>query len=260
MSIFDMFRGSGSSQAASEGLAPAAAEGEVTSIPPGGEVPPGGEAPASGEGSNLGGDQQGEVSGLDAFKDLWNNDAGDKEGGKEKEFDPSSSLNIDPAAIQKAVAEIDFSQVMDKDTVAKIAEGGDGAQAAFATSMNSLAQHVFSQSMIANATLVKQALSQSTGAFDSRAQQLMRQDKISSTVKDSNPAFKHPSAAPIVEAMQSQLSKKYPTASPQEISEKATQWFGEFASEIQAPERKKKESQKKADEPDWEAFFGENES
>lgn len=260
MSIFDMFRGSGSSQAASEGLAPAPGEAEVTAIPPGGEVPPGGEALAPGEGSNLGGEQQGEVSGLDAFKDLWNNDAGDKEGGEEKEFDPSSSLNIDPAAIQKAVAEIDFSQVMDKDTVAKIAEGGDGAQAAFATSMNSLAQHVFSQSMIANATLVKQALSQSTGAFDSRAQQLMRQDKISSTVKDSNPAFKHPSAAPIVEAMQSQLSKKYPTASPQEISEKATQWFGEFASEIQAPERKKKESQKKADEPDWEAFFTDNES
>ena len=248
MSIFDMFRSGGSSNAAAEGVsqAPEGAEGAQQQAP---------QTPQSGGGTGEEGSTQGQVSGLEAFKDLWDNSTEGNEGDDLSAYDPSASLNVDPEAIQQAVSQIDFSQVLDPQTLSQISEGGEQAQQAFAKSMNSLAQHVFSQSMIANATLVKQALGKSTEAFDRRAQQMVRHSDVSKEVQNANPAFKHPSAKPIVESMQYQLQRKYPQASPQEIAQKAQQWFEEFANEMRAPERAAEQQRKSANEPDWEAFF-----
>ena|SRR5690554_6161683 len=248
MSIFDMFRSGGSSNAAAEGVsqAPEGTEGAQQQAP---------QTPQSGGGTGEEGSTQGQVSGLEAFKDLWDNSAEGNEGDDLSAYDPSASLNVDPEAIQQAVSQIDFSQVLDPQALTQISEGGEQAQQAFAKSMNSLAQHVFSQSMIANATLVKQALGKSTEAFDRRAQQMVRHSDVSKEVQNANPAFKHPSAKPIVESMQYQLQRKYPQASPQEIAQKAQQWFEEFANEMRAPERAAEQQRKSANEPDWEAFF-----
>lgn len=260
MSIMDFFRGNAGASATAAGDSVAAQapqqQGQSQAAPPqeGAGNP---TVPQSGESQSQGGEGSGEVSGLDAFKDLWDNSSEGSEGENSQNYDPSSSLNIDPKAIQEAVSQVDFSQVLDREVLGQISEGGEAAQQAFAKSMNSIAQHVFSQSMIANATLVKQALSQSTNAFDSRAQEMMRRSKIDETVTSSNPAFKHPSAKPIVDAMQSQLAKKYPQASPGEIAEKANQWFEEFASEVGAPKRQQEQQQRSKNEPDWEAFFSE---
>jgi hypothetical protein len=251
MSLFDMFRSSNA--VASEGMGQQGGEGQQqpqqqTSAQTNPTVP------NSGEAANTGGEGEGEVSGLDAFKDLWNNES--TEGEEGDTFDPSSSLNVDPKAIQEAVSQIDFSQVLDKETLSQISEGGEGAQQAFAKSMNSIAQHVFSQSMIANATMVKQALSNSTGAVDGRIKNQLRQSKVSESVRNTNPeVYNHPSVAPIMEAMEGQLLRKYPTASPEEISQKANQWFEKFADEIAAPKRKQAESKSRSQEMDWEAFF-----
>lgn len=255
MSVMDFFRGNSGSAAP----APAAEPTNNATFQEGGtgqrqEPTIGGEGTSTGEAT-------GEVSGLDAFKDLWDNKTEGEEGKEGADpQDPSAFLNIDPKAIQDAVSKVDFAQVLDAETLGQISEGGEAAQQAFSKSMNSIAQHVFSQSMIANATLVKQALAQSTGAFDSRAQEVLRKSQIDQTVSGSNPAFNHPSAKPIVESMQAQLAKKYPQASPQEISDKANQWFQEFANEVGAPQRKQAASNKAKGEPDWEAFFGENEA
>lgn len=251
MSIMDFFRGNtgNSATAASEGMAPAGQEGQQQQAPQG-QAPQGNEGQqTSGEGGT------GQVSGLDAFKDLWDNAPEGSEGENSQNYDPSSFLNVDPKAIQEAVSQVDFSQVLDRETLAQISEGGEGAQQAFAKSMNSIAQHVFSQAMIANATLVKQALAQSTSSFDARAQELLRQSEIDRTVTSSNPALKHPSAKPIVDAMRQQLASKYPQASSEEIAQKAQQWFEEFANEFGAPKRQAEQQQRSKNEPDWEAFF-----
>lgn len=248
MSIFDMFRSGGSSNAATEGMSQPQQEPQA----PQQQAP---QTPQDGSGTGEEGPNQGQVSGLEAFKDLWDNSTEGNEGDDLSAYDPSASLNVDPEAIQQAVSQIDFSQVLDPQTLSQISEGGEQAQQAFAKSMNSLAQHVFSQSMIANATLVKQALGKSTEAFDRRAQQLVRHSDVSKEVQNANPAFKHPSAKPIVESMQYQLQRKYPQASPQEIAQKAQQWFEEFANEMRAPERAAEQQRRSANEPDWEAFF-----
>lgn len=248
MSIMDFFRGS-------NGDATPAAGTQGQQQAPQQQAAPQQEGAGNPTVPQQEGETGGEVSGLDAFKDIWNNEPDDSGNDNSQNYDPSSFLNVDPEAIQQAVAQVDFSQVLDRETLAQISEGGEQAQQAFAKSMNSIAQHVFSQSMIANATLVKQALNKSTSTFDARAQELMRRSQIDQTVSSSNPAFKHPSAAPIVKAMQSQLAQKYPQASPKEIADKANQWFEEFANEIGAPKRQQQQSQQKAGEMDWEQFF-----
>lgn len=206
---------------------------------------------------NSGTPTQGEVSGLDAFKDIWQNEPV-KEGEQEDPeaaYDPSAGLNINPEEIQKQVAQMNFAQVLDTQTLAKIGEGGEEAQKAFAESLNKVSQYVFSQSMIANATLVKQALANSSGVFDARAERLLKQSKISDATSSQNPVFNHPAAQPMVKALQEQLARKHPQASHEEIAQKANQMFASLAEEFTKPQRDKQNQQSRANEPDWEDFF-----
>lgn len=259
MSIMDFFRGAQGDSATAAGDS-VASQGSAPTGAPTSEGAGNPTVPQSGEGQNSGGEGTGEVSGLDAFKDIWDNNSDGNEGENSQDQDPTSFLNVDPRAIQEAVAKVDFSQVLDPETLGQISEGGEGAQQAFAKSMNSIAQHVFSQSMIANATLMKQALAKSTDSFDARAKETMRRSQIDQEISSSNPAFNHPSAKPLIESMQAQLAKKFPQASSKEIADKANQYFEQFANEIGAPKRREQESQRSKNEPDWEAFFADSQS
>lgn len=245
MSIMDFFRG---------GPAPAQEPAQpATPAQPTEPTAPANPADPASSGNPA---PQGESSALDAFKDIWNNEPA-KEGEPDPNaaYDPSASLNINPEEIQKAVSSIDFTQTLTPDTLAAISEGGEGAQKAFASALNQVSQHVFSQSMIANATLVKQALAQSTSAFDSRAEQLLRQSRVSDEVSKTNPVFNHPVAKPMVHALEQQLMRKYPQASHEEIAKQANQMFASFADEFSKPERERNKQSQTADDTDWEAFF-----
>lgn len=231
MSIFDIFRSSPTSTAAAPATGTGTQPGELQNNTPPEPTDP--------------------VSSLDTFKDLWQNDA---EGGETADdLETDALFTIDAEKINDTVSKINFAQVLDAETLGKISEGGEEAQRAFALSLNKVAQQVFSQSMLANATLVKQALSGAQEKFDKRAQQTYRQTQVSDTVRESNPAFKHPSVAPMIAALETQLAHKYPTASPAEISQKAQAYFTDFADAIRAPEKKAAET--KIDGTDWEAFF-----
>ena len=191
-----------------------------------------------------------DISAMDSFSDLWKNDP--TAGTSEADLDTDSLFTIDPQKIQDTVAKIDFANVLDSESLGKIAQGGEGAQQAFSESMNKVAQHVFTQSMLANAVLVKQALAGAQGQFDKRAENSYRKSQVTDAVRTSNPVFNHPSVVPMVEALESQLSRKYPTASPAEIKDKANMYFADFAKAIQAPDRKAAATS--AGEMDWDKF------
>lgn len=195
-----------------------------------------------------------EVSPLESIKDLWQttDDANLDEGTEVEEI-----FNIDPAKIQETVSQINFAQVLDRGTLAKISEGGEDAIQAFADALNKVSQHTFTQAIVASSTLTKKALSQAQERFDKRVESFQRQSEVSKAVRSENPIFSHPSVEPLVEAVEAQLARKFPTASPQEISEKAKSYFLEFAKEIQAPEARKlaESSANGKKDTDWEAFF-----
>lgn len=212
-------------------------------------------APANGQPTNTDGTEPKEqVSPLDAYKDLWNNEPkGNGENGEAADplSDPSSLFNIDPKSIQEAVGRIDFAQSVTPEHLQAITEGGEGAQKAFMDSMNAVARQVFSQSMVGSAKLVEQAIARSAGAIDSRVESRLRTSQVSESVAESNPAFKHPAAKPMVQALQQQLAAKHPTASSKEISDMANAFFKDFADTIGAPARQKEQESQASGEIDW---------
>lgn len=189
------------------------------------------------------------VSPLDAFKDIWNTD---KVPGQ-NDFDPANMFQIDPAKINEAVSQFDFSKAVSPEVLEKITAGGPEAQGAFMQAMNQIAQQSFAQSMISNATLVQKAMSQANSHLDNRLKDGIRRQSISSNIRDANPALNNPAAAPIISALENSLATKYPTANPDEIAKMATDFLSQFASI--AAGKPAEASTKTSNEPDWEAFF-----
>ena len=191
---------------------------------------------------------------MDKFKDLW---AAPKEGDPvPQNFDPSKMFQIDPAKIQEEVGKINFAGSVTPDMLQKIQAGGADATQAFAEAMNKVAQQTFAQSMLASAKLVEGALTQANNSLDSRIESRAKQMQASNSLRESNPALSHSSAAPLVAALESQLAQKHPTASPTELTKLAQEYLSTFAN-VAAGKKEDTSSAKKApDDVDWEKFFG----
>jgi len=174
-----------------------------------------------------------EVSPMDALTKLW-------ETAPEGTEDPSAAtsleslITIDPDEIAKTVGGMDFASAIPGDTFEAIGEGGEGAQKAFSNALNTVAQQVFQQAMIANATLTKQALSNAVPTLDRRAEATLKRTQVAQQVSDANPVLSHPSFKPMISAIESQLVAKYPTATPAEISAQANSYFADFADKLKA--------------------------
>lgn len=187
---------------------------------------------------------------LDTFKDLWTSG----ENGDDADDDTIESLfDIDPKKIEETVSKIDFAKSIDQDVIRKISEGGEEAQAAFALALNQVAQTVFSQSMLANGVLVKQALTGAQAQFDKRSSNNYKNTAVSDSLSKTNPLLNHPSVEPFIDVIKSRLTKKYPNAPAEEIKSKALQYLDEFAEAVQDPKRKKEV--KNSNDVDWDSLM-----
>lgn len=189
---------------------------------------------------------------LDAFKDLW---TPPKEGEQQPaNFDPASMFQIDPAKIQQAVGQMNFAGTVTPEVLAQITAGGEDAAKAFMAAMNGVAQQAFAQSMIGSAKLVEQAMTKANTSLDARLREGIRQQQVSSSLRESNPMLAHPAAQPIVAALEAQFTQKYPTATPQEITKLATDYLSKFAT-LASPAQEPASAPKAPDDVDWEKFF-----
>lgn len=239
MSIFDIFR-------SAPAAAPAAPAPAATSTAPatGAQPAPAPAAPATTEPAAA-------PDPLEAFKDLW---TPPKEGDPQPQnFNPSDMFQIDPAKIQQAVSQMNFASTVTPEVLAQITAGGEDAAKAFLVAMNGVAQQAFAQSMVGSAKLVEQALVKANESLDARMSEGIRKQQVSSSLMQANPALAHPAAKPIVAALEAQLTTKYPTASPTEITKMAQDYLGKFAT-LANPAQPTETAPSAADE-DWEKFF-----
>lgn len=154
---------------------------------------------------------------LDGYKDLWQ---------PLKDAKAPASLvptfTMDMTKIQAAAGNLDFTKNLDPTVMANALKGDP---AALASALNSTAQSGFAHAIAATGTIVKEALQQQSDTFfKTIVPDLFRKERITSGVQGANPAFSDPAMAPIVRATEQQMSAKYPTASPEEIT-KHTQEF-----------------------------------
>lgn len=147
---------------------------------------------------------------LDQFKTLW-------EPIVNKDLTNSSAMALDPAKLQELVAKADFSSTISRENLAKIAQGGEDAQKAFTDSMNTVAQQVMVQALLASNKITEQAVAKVNSAWETKLPEMLRKQTLSDNLLETNPIYSNPAIRPVIEAVQSQLTAKYPNATPTEL-------------------------------------------
>ena len=189
---------------------------------------------------------------LDAFTDLWKpveTKPGDQP--------PGYNFNVDPSKLMEAAGKVDFSKVVTPETLQKIAAGGEAGVAASLEAMNRMSQTVYAQSALASTKIVEQALARAEEKFAAQVPGLIKSHQVSDSLRSDNPALSHPAAQPILQALQSQLTQKFPSATVAEIKEMANNYFAAFAtSAVPAKVDPVAEAKAKKDAgTDWSTFL-----
>jgi len=128
---------------------------------------------------------------------------------------------LDATKLQEIISKADFTSTIGTDNLARIAAGGEEAQAAFTESMNSVAQQVLIQATMAANKMQEQAIKTALDSQTASIPELIRTQNASNNLQAANPLFSNPAIKPIIDAVQVQLAATNPTATPQQLTEMA---------------------------------------
>lgn len=197
-----------------------------------------------------------EPSPLDPFKDLWTIDP------KQTENQPQSltefSLAVDPAKVNAAVKNIDFTKAISSEILQKINAGGPEAMSALLVAMNAVGQQAVAQATTVNSKIVESSIRSSGANMEKLLPGMVRNHTISNTLREDNPLFTDPATAPMMAVLEAQFSQKFPNATAQQIKEHTQKYmigFAERAASVykvggDAPNSKQGNSQTNGDY-DW---------
>lgn len=150
------------------------------------------------------------VSPLDEHKNLWQTP-------EVKKPEQSQEVTLTPEKMFESAAKIDFSKILDKDQLDKVKAGGEEAVGALVQLLNRTAQGVYGQSMVAAKKMVDTAVEAASSKFTSKVPDLLRNQTAQAELYKTNPALNNPVLAPIIEAIQTQLSQHKPNATADEL-------------------------------------------
>lgn len=170
----------------------------------------------------------------DKFAKLWETPATDPNAPK-----PDDSQNqLTPEKMLEAAGKVDFKRVLDQDSLKKIAAGGDEAMAALAELLNKTAQTVYGQSTVVAQKLIESQVSKAREEFTAQLPSLVKKQTMQESLLTENPAFKKPSVAPVVTAIQNQLAAKYPNATASELNAMAKDYLKAAAEDFNPTPKK----------------------
>lgn len=188
------------------------------------------------------------VSPMDEFKSLWEPSATPNVDGT---LPANMFAGADPTKMLEAARKVDFAKSVPPEVLAKITAGGPDAAAAFASAINDVAQRSYAQSSFASTKIVEAALAKFQEGIEARLPGQVKNFQVRESLRESNPALMHPAAAPIMEALQAQLTVKYPNASVAELQGMASQYLTSFTTAA-AP---KPATQAVSASEDWDKYF-----
>lgn len=188
--------------------------------------------------------------GLDQFKDMWNIKPEDMPQAPESAF-----AGVTPEAIQGVAKKTDFSKVVTPEMMQAISAGGEQAVAAMIQAMNVVAQDTYAQSAQASIKLIETALAKKDTELESRMANMIKQQNVTNNLRNSNPIFNHPAAAPMLETLQKQLQLKNPTADAATIQKQAEEFLVSFATTANPPKPSKEDKQRASRDSEWDGFL-----
>lgn len=252
MGIFDMFSSSGSS-ATPQPAQPQPPQSQA----PAGNIPP--DAAATGQASG-GAAANGVIppgtatsatpsAPLDQFADLWKNDPSAAAAASNGVFG-----DLDPRKFSEAAAKLNFASTVTPEQLQAISAGGEGAVTAFSQAMNAVAQATYAQSAFASTKLIEQALGKAKEGFMSELPLHIKKLQVSDNLRTENPIFANPAVQPVISALESQLTVKFPNASASEITAMAKQYVEALGTSFAAPATPAP-AKAESKETDWSSFF-----
>ncbi len=184
---------------------------------------------------------------LDEFTDIWKNEPTDPNA---PVVDKSIFGKVNTEELMKAASNIDFTKVITPEMMQAIQAGGEAGTAALIQAVNKTQQLGYAQSTHATTILIEQAMAKAREQFIAELPTHIRDKNASDLIKET-PAYAHPAAQPLIEAMVSRLQVKYPNATPRELTDMANKYVQGFATSVLP----KKEAAKVAPNEDWEMFM-----
>jgi hypothetical protein len=194
---------------------------------------------------------------LDNFTSVWQ--TATTEDGKPvpPQVDPLTQplFNFDPAKITETANKMDFASSVDPELVTK-ALGGDVA--AFSDVINQAIRQAVVGMTLQNGQLVNQALLTNNQRITSALPKHINQQRLLETVDD-NPVFSHPAAQPLVNSLKQLFFAKDPTASPDVIAQRVSEYLKGFSTAVVESDPAQVAARKTtaAKEEDWTRFLKE---
>lgn len=240
--------------------AQAANPNNAASVPPVNPAPTGNVNPAASNGTNPSptGEGNGVVplqvvdpnvpaSPLDSFKDLWHTDPVDPASLPKPMFD-----GVTPQKLAEQAKKVDFTKSITPENLAAIQKGGPEALAAMVESMGHVAQTVYAQSAYATTQIVAKAVKDSQAQSESNLPDLVKRLSVREGLRSDNPILKDPALAPIITALETQMTLKNPNASAQDIQDRIGEYLLGIGKVFQPADKTPKPKVSKNE--DWDSF------
>jgi len=186
---------------------------------------------------------------LDEYKEFWQ-PAKDGAGGP-----TPVDFKADPAKLMEAALKIDFAKAVTPEMFATVQKGGDDATKALVQMLQATSATVYAQSAFAATKIAETAVAQAQSNFEKQLPAILRKQGLQDKLVEDNPALAHPAIQPMIEAMQTQFSSKYPNATPTELLEMARSYVAAAGTAFAPAPKGAAKTTKKLDGYDWSKFL-----
>lgn len=192
--------------------------------------------------------EQGEQiqSPLDNYKDLWDNFG--------KQGDDGAMLTFDRDKLGEIANKMNFANSINDEQLQSINAGGEQATKAMLEIMNTIARNAYMNSTETTTHLLNNALKNSKEDIFSKLPEHIKRMNVSDSLTKENPMFNNPAVKPILSALETQLTAKYPNASADEITNHAKQYLSSLAG-VFNPESNKPKQPSVPAEQDFSSFL-----
>jgi len=199
----------------------------------------------------------GDKSPLEAYKDLFQTDPNAK-----APVSATPNLNVDPAKLLEASKQLDFVKGIDPEILRKATSGDIEALSA---AINAAGQQGFAHNTNVMTSVVQRALEVQAAKFKEEIiPELLRNHEARSGLRNENPVYSDPAVAPVLGMIESSLTAKFPTATPQQLKQHAQTYVDGLLQTLagssgydltKKPVQTPGSTQESAKETDWMAYM-----
>lgn len=153
------------------------------------------------------------------FADLWKMEP--------TQTNQAPNFRIDPKQLSQVTGNMDFAKSVSRDDLAKIVQGGEEAVAALVNVMNAVGREVFTTNAQFSSHMTEAGYNTAQQAINQGLPNLVKKQFTQNELFQANPKLRDPALQPLVMAIQSQITQKYPNASAGEVNSMVDKYFSD---------------------------------